>query len=149
MTILTIEQIDAVLPQKQSPVRQAVIREADCIGCTKCIKACPFDSIVGAAKQMHTVISDACTGCELCVAPCPVDCIDMVVIEQQWHENDLAEHLPQWRMRYQARKTRLQQNRSINPKQTAAQQSVGTKTMAERKADIAAAVARVKAKKHE
>ncbi|HIX61163.1 MAG TPA: RnfABCDGE type electron transport complex subunit B, partial [Candidatus Halomonas stercoripullorum] len=55
----------------------AVIREAECIGCTKCIQACPVDAILGASKRMHTVIVDECTGCELCVAPCPVDCIDM------------------------------------------------------------------------
>ena len=56
----------------------AYIREDECIGCTKCIQACPVDAILGAAKQMHTVISDECTGCDLCVDPCPVDCIDMI-----------------------------------------------------------------------
>jgi electron transport complex protein RnfB len=55
-----------------------VIDEPACIGCTKCIGACPVDAIVGAAKQMHSVVSAACTGCELCIAPCPVDCIDIV-----------------------------------------------------------------------
>ena len=59
----------------------AVIDEAVCIGCTKCIQACPVDAILGAAKQMHTVIASECTGCELCVAPCPVDCIDMVPLD--------------------------------------------------------------------
>ncbi|MCP5014037.1 MAG: electron transport complex subunit RsxB [Ketobacter sp.] len=66
----------------------AVIREDECIGCTKCIQACPMDAILGAAKQMHTVISDECTGCDLCVEPCPVDCIDMVPVTvtlQTWH----------------------------------------------------------------
>lgn len=58
--------------------RVAVIREAECIGCTKCIQACPVDAILGAAKHMHTVIESECTGCDLCVEPCPVDCIDMV-----------------------------------------------------------------------
>ena len=56
----------------------AWIVEDDCIGCTKCIQACPVDAIVGAPKQMHTVIADLCTGCELCLPPCPVDCIDLV-----------------------------------------------------------------------
>lgn len=55
----------------------ALIVEADCIGCTKCILACPVDAIVGAARQMHTVIADLCTGCELCLPPCPVDCIEL------------------------------------------------------------------------
>ncbi len=56
----------------------AVIDEAVCIGCVMCIKACPTDAIVGAAKVMHTVIERDCTGCELCIEPCPVDCIDMI-----------------------------------------------------------------------
>ena len=58
--------------------RVALIDEDVCIGCAKCIKACPVDAIVGAGKLMHTVIAELCTGCELCVAPCPVDCIAMV-----------------------------------------------------------------------
>lgn len=56
----------------------AKIREHECIGCTKCIQACPVDAIVGAAKLMHTVIDNECIGCELCVKPCPVDCIDLI-----------------------------------------------------------------------
>jgi electron transport complex protein RnfB len=59
------------------PKAAALIDEQDCIGCTLCIDACPVDAIVGAAKQMHTVIEAECTGCELCLAPCPVDCIRM------------------------------------------------------------------------
>ncbi|MBA3980275.1 MAG: electron transport complex subunit RsxB [Alcanivorax sp.] len=65
----------------------AYIREDECIGCTKCIQACPVDAIVGAARLMHTVIVDECTGCDLCVEPCPVDCIDMVEVKptlQTW-----------------------------------------------------------------
>lgn len=61
----------------EGPRRVAFIVESQCIGCTKCIQACPVDAIVGAAKRMHTVIADECTGCDLCVAPCPVDCIEM------------------------------------------------------------------------
>lgn len=61
--------------------RVARIREDECIGCTKCIQACPVDAILGAAKHMHTVIESECTGCDLCVEPCPVDCIDMVPVE--------------------------------------------------------------------
>ena len=53
----------------------AIVVEADCIGCTKCIQACPVDAIVGASKRMHTVIAPLCTGCELCLPACPVDCI--------------------------------------------------------------------------
>lgn len=66
----------------------AYIREAECIGCTKCIQACPVDAILGSAKHMHTVIVSECTGCDLCVEPCPVDCIDMIPAKnplQNWH----------------------------------------------------------------
>ncbi|MBN9206293.1 electron transport complex subunit RsxB [Methylibium petroleiphilum] len=61
----------------ESPRRLAVIDETWCIGCTLCIKACPVDCIVGAAKQMHTIIESQCTGCELCIPVCPVDCISL------------------------------------------------------------------------
>ena len=57
---------------------KAVIREDECIGCTKCISACPVDAIIGSGKLMHSILSDLCTGCELCIPPCPVDCIDLV-----------------------------------------------------------------------
>jgi Na+-translocating ferredoxin:NAD+ oxidoreductase subunit B len=59
----------------QAPPQVAVVIEADCIGCTKCIQACPVDAIIGASKHMHTVIAPLCTGCALCVPACPVDCI--------------------------------------------------------------------------
>jgi electron transport complex protein RnfB len=77
----------------------ALIREDECIGCTLCIQACPVDAIVGAAKNMHTVIADECTGCELCLPPCPVDCIDMVPINVtidhwKWPEPRSLEHIP-------------------------------------------------------
>lgn len=68
----------------ERPRAAALIDEARCIGCTLCIQACPVDAIVGAAKQMHTVLTAACTGCDLCLPPCPVDCIEMVEL------NDLA-----------------------------------------------------------
>ncbi|MHB8454579.1 MAG: RnfABCDGE type electron transport complex subunit B [Acidiferrobacterales bacterium] len=61
----------------EQPRRRAVIDEALCIGCRKCIDACPVDAILGARRLMHTVIAHECSGCELCLAPCPVDCIDM------------------------------------------------------------------------
>lgn len=61
-----------------NPVRKvAYIDESNCIGCTKCIQACPVDAIVGATRAVHTVLADLCTGCDLCVAPCPTDCIEM------------------------------------------------------------------------
>ncbi len=79
----------------------AVIDEAACIGCTKCIQACPVDAIIGAAKVMHTVITAECTGCELCVAPCPVDCIDIKPVTKQTYQTHKA------RARFNARQQRL------------------------------------------
>ena len=76
------EPLDAEHGAEKDVPLVAVIREDECIGCTKCIQACPVDAILGAAKQMHTVIADECTGCDLCVEPCPVDCIDMVPVAQ-------------------------------------------------------------------
>ena len=103
-SISLIREIDALLPQTQCglcghrdgclpyaksiaegeeadgrPQRmKAIIREDECIGCTKCINACPVDAIIGSGKLMHTILTDLCTGCELCIPPCPVDCIDLV-----------------------------------------------------------------------
>lgn len=75
--LLNVPVLELDVSRGPAPAQIAYIREAECIGCTKCIQACPVDAIVGAAKLMHTVIIDECTGCDLCVAPCPVDCIEM------------------------------------------------------------------------
>ncbi len=77
---------------QEKPRRVAVINEQTCIGCTLCIQACPVDAILGAAKQMHTVIESECTGCDLCLPPCPVDCIEMVV--QPAHMADWQAAMP-------------------------------------------------------
>ncbi len=66
----------------EGPRVVALIREAECIGCTKCIQACPVDAIVGGPKAMHTVLAELCTGCELCLPPCPVDCIDLIRVDE-------------------------------------------------------------------
>ena len=79
----------------------AVIREAECIGCTKCIQACPVDAIIGSGKLMHSVLSHECTGCGLCVEPCPVDCIDMISQPDASYDRDVA------RLRFNAREVRL------------------------------------------
>ena len=63
----------------------ALVDEARCIGCTRCIDACPVDAIVGAQGLMHTVVEPWCIGCALCLPPCPVDCIDMVPPHGAWH----------------------------------------------------------------
>ena len=93
---IVIHDLAELLGQPEIPPAQtqapalAWIDEAICIGCTACIRACPVDAIMGASKQMHTVLADECTGCGLCVAPCPVDCIYM--------QPTTAKHLPQARV---------------------------------------------------
>jgi len=89
----------------ERPRTLAVIDEANCIGCTLCIQACPVDAIVGAAGQMHTVLADWCTGCELCVPPCPVDCIALPSHPQPEISPDFALLS---RQRYRNRTARLQ-----------------------------------------
>ena len=74
--VIPINPVNGV--ERARPV--AFIDEALCIGCTLCIQACPVDAILGATKQMHTILPDLCTGCDLCVAPCPVDCISMLPV---------------------------------------------------------------------
>jgi len=88
----------------ERPRLVAVINEAECIGCTKCIPPCPTDAILGASKYMHTVITAQCTGCELCIAPCPVSCISMEISTlPAWNRDDAD----QARRRYDAKNRRL------------------------------------------
>lgn len=92
--------------QRPTEVR-AIIREDDCIGCTKCIPACPVDAIVGTGKHMHTIFTDLCTGCELCIAPCPVDCIDLVVIERELTIDERMQEQNDLRLRYHTHLNRV------------------------------------------
>lgn len=102
-TLLNIDAtpyLDEVLTKTRAP-SIALIREEECIGCTKCIKACPVDAIIGSGKLMHAIITHECTGCGLCVAPCPVDCIEMVTLPEPNYDKDLA------RQRFNAKQTRM------------------------------------------
>ncbi|MCU4322785.1 RnfABCDGE type electron transport complex subunit B [Acinetobacter schindleri] len=110
---------------------KAVIREDECIGCTKCISACPVDAIIGSGKLMHTVLTDLCTGCELCIPPCPVDCIDLVedthpLMSEEQHvqeQNDL-------RQRYYAHIQR-EEKRRIDRKGPVVRAEINTELFAE------------------
>ena len=123
------------------PAQVAKIDETACIGCVKCIHVCPVDAIIGAPKQMHTVINEDCTGCELCLPVCPVDCISLEpAVEMSNEDRDRA------RANFRHRQQRLQ-------RQAAARQARRTLDgREEKKQEIAAAVARSRArrgKRHE
>ncbi|MCB1599487.1 MAG: RnfABCDGE type electron transport complex subunit B [Lysobacterales bacterium] len=132
----------------EKPREVAFILEEHCIGCTKCLPACPVDAILGANKRMHTVIAIECNGCELCIAPCPVDCIIMVpdtardgaargpidAIE--------ADHFRQRYHAHQARNVRRRQEQAekIEAKRADLKRETGASTLAE-------AIARAKARR--
>lgn len=123
---------------KAKPPLLAVIREAECIGCTKCIKVCPVDAIIGAAKSMHTVIADECTGCELCIPACPVDCIDLIETTVGPANNPQKASVA--RVRFNSRNQRIAKEKKQSEKKQV--------TTTNAKLDyISLAMARVKAKK--
>jgi len=115
--------------ERSRPV--AVIDESACIGCTLCIQACPVDAIVGAAKQMHTVIPELCTGCDLCVPPCPVDCITMLPVTADktgwaaWSQ----EQADAARTRHDSRTLRLQREKTENDARLAAKAAAKLKEL--------------------
>ncbi len=124
----------------------AVIDEALCIGCTKCIQACPVDAIIGAAKVMHTVITDQCTGCNLCVEPCPMDCITMQVIPNV-DDGTQDRKANQARQHFQARNTRLIQLKQQQQQTHQQAKLIHPRDTIDKKSAIAEAIARAKAKR--
>lgn len=134
------------MQQKTRPPALALIRESECIGCTKCIQACPVDAIIGTAKHMHTILADECTGCGLCIEPCPVDCIDMALHPITYDPN-LA------RARFQAKQVRLLQQEHARQEQYQAKRRLALnfqnaeQDREAKQAYILQALARVKGKK--
>jgi len=142
----------------------ALIDEQLCIGCTLCIQACPVDAIVGAAKQMHTVVRALCTGCDLCVAPCPVDCITMVEVtpgKTGW-DAWTQEQADEARARHDFRSERLKREKEENDARLAAKAAAKLKELeseeiseeqkaeqARKKAIIQAAIERARLKKEQ
>jgi len=136
------------------PPSKVKIREELCIGCTKCIQACPVDAIMGSAKWMHTVIATECTGCNLCIEPCPMDCIDVIPLQEMPSTTDKTHLAQQAKMRYQTRQQRLEK-KSIaataqhqQAKQARPENSHGS-AQAARQAYIAEALQRAKNKPKE
>lgn len=131
----------------------AWVREDDCIGCTLCIQACPVDAILGAAKQMHTVIAAECTGCELCVPACPVDCIEMPAAapgegQVRWppQDNNDRERADRARRRFIARNARLERENEARQARRE-RRKAALHGADDKKAEIAAAIKRAKRKK--
>jgi len=131
----------------ERPRHVAFIDEAQCIGCTLCISACPVDAIIGAPKQMHTVLTAVCTGCDLCLAPCPVDCIAMVPAvgaDANWNHvrADAA------RERYERRSVRLARNKAVRGKRAVQPSVVPLASPEVKRAAIAAALERARARRN-
>ncbi len=143
----------------ERPRARAVIDESVCIGCTLCLQACPVDAIVGAPKQMHTIVASLCTGCDLCVPPCPVDCIEMVPVTGErtgwdaWSPAQAAEA----RNRHDRHLEREQREREAAEARAAARKIAAVTTAAaspedaieKKRAIIAAALERARKKKEE
>ncbi len=128
----------------EAPRMVAYVLEEHCIGCTKCLPACPVDAIVGAAKRMHTVIMSECTGCELCIAPCPVDCIVMVPDGAGRGPIESAE-AAHFRMRYEAHQQReIKREQDRSERVSAQHDQFGAAPVA---GSLADAIARAKAKR--
>lgn len=135
-----------IAPECGEPVTEpevAIIDESTCIGCTRCIQACPVDAIVGAAKQMHTVIAAECTGCGLCLPPCPVDCIALVPSPDP---TPLRERAAQFRARYEARRARRAEARRQRRAERQGR-APGEDERSRRRAEVAAAVERARARR--
>lgn len=120
------------------PLEVSHIKADLCIGCRKCVLACPTNAIVGAPKRMHAVITDWCTGCALCVVPCPVDCIEMVPAPFEWTQ----ERARVARERYKSKLHREKAKREAREKRLA------HNTTTEKKKSLIADILAMAAKKH-
>ncbi len=159
---LTGQTLQPLAPdvEASTPARVAHIDPAACIGCTKCLPACPVDAIVGAGKRLHEVIDAACTGCGLCLPPCPVDCITLEPVETEQEAQRYLDPPPaqadavharftlcadDLRVRYARHTARLADTRRQRQHRFDA---ADADTPAARRGEIEAAVARVRARRH-
>lgn len=137
------------MQQLEKPHQRVVIQEDVCIGCMKCIKACPVDAIFGAAKLMHTVIEDECNGCELCIPVCPVDCIYITALAHDKTPNEEQKQTlsDQYRQRYEAKQRRTEEKQKQRREKHLKAKPSQLKSAEQRKAEIKAAIARARNKK--
>lgn len=134
---------EAEMQKQHRPPGTVVIDEKTCIGCTKCIQACPVDAIIGAAKTLHQVIPWECTGCGLCIEPCPVDCIEWVPIKAIAYDKEKA------RTRYEASQMRKEQLERDKQQQYLEKSQLNTKNLTSKKDYIQEALLRVQNKKNQ
>jgi Na+-translocating ferredoxin:NAD+ oxidoreductase subunit B len=126
----------------------AVIRAEECIGCSRCIPACPVDAIVGTNKYLHTVLLNECIGCKLCIDLCPVDCIDMVPLASLLPIGTVIDKQArglQAKQRYKSRQVRLQQE----AQRTLPVYASDAERRSKIRAEIQESLARVQAKRNE
>lgn len=142
--------IETLLTEERAPVI-AHVRETECIGCTKCIQACPVDAIIGSAKRMHSILITECIGCGLCVEPCPVDCIDLIPQETSQYNpikarerHHAIEHRAQIKLEAKRRK-HAEKNNLQEPTQNLIQKQLTERQ--NKQAFILQALARVQNKK--
>lgn len=139
----------------EGPERLAVIDEAVCIGCALCIRACPVDAIIGAAKRLHSVLLEHCTGCELCLPPCPVDCIEMIARDQLAAEGAMGARKRQQRSpvtlrsharsRYTAHQSRCDSTGELEkPRMSTPKSAAGVGSAAMKRQAIASALQRAR-----
>jgi electron transport complex protein RnfB len=107
----------------------ALIDEERCIGCVRCIDACPVDAIVGARGFLHTVVAELCIGCDLCLPPCPVDCIDVVSAPAPWTPADARAA----KARAAARKRRLAKRATLPTSDRARRRAVLAAVLAKKR----------------
>lgn len=125
-----------------------------CIGCTKCLPACPMDAIVGSAKRLHKVLDVYCTGCGLCLDPCPVDCITLKPSETAGEPDRVSTGnsatIPLSRQtrlqallkqRYRDHKSRIKHNRQLRTRRL---ENADEQETSRRRSEILAAVSRVR-----